>query len=521
MATKEIHSYAKIQNKILEAIDMIADPVRQTLSPKGSNVIFEDERGNINQTNDGVTIARSINVEDPVHNAIINIMKHSSAKTNSEAGDGTTTTLLLSQRLIKQGFKLIDNGMNPMVLKKKLEKMGNIIVDKLSRQVIKIKNETDLLNIATISANNDSEIAKNIVEVVKFAGEDGMVFIEPNTERDTVIEKEPGFQLDSGMFTPDLRTNPHSFSATYKKVPVLITDKRLYYTEEAEHILATVLKSGYKEVVIIARDFIGQAPGMFIGTHQKGTVKCLLVKDSRVTENNSESLDDLAIYLGGTVVKEKRGSLVNKISIKDFCIAEQVYSDAVKTILTPIQENKKGVSDLVSSLKAELKKDKDNQELKRRIACLTSGTTKIKVGGATPLEVSEKIYRYEDAINATRNANKYGYLIGGGMALLKSFNPKDFDEDIRSLARSFTEGSIRQIAENCGKHEDHVIETVLSGDENFGYNALTDKYENILKAGVVDPYKVTEMAVLNSISVANVILSSKYLIVNKLDENNK
>lgn len=521
MAIKEIHNYINIKEEILKAVDIIADPVRQTLSPKGSNVIFEDERGNINQSNDGATIAKNTEVEDPIHNAIINIMKHSSAKTNTEAGDGTTTTLMLSQKLIKEGFKLIDDGMNPMVLKKKLEKMGNTLVDKISKQVIKIKNDADLLNIATISANNDVEIAKDIVDVVKFAGEDGMVFIEPNTEIKTEIEKEPGFKLDSGMLTPDLRTHPTQFSAVYKKVPVLITDKRLYYTEEAEHILSTVLKAGHKEVVIVARDFIGQAVGMFIGTHQKGTVKCLLVKDTRVTENNSETLDDLATYLGGTIVKEKRGSLVNKISIKDFCIAEQVYSDAVKTIFTPIIENKKGVNDLVSSLKEELKKDKDNGELKRRISCLTSGTTKIKVGGATPMEITEKIYRYEDAINAARNANKYGYLIGGGISMLRAYNPKDYDEDIRNLVKRFTETSLRQIAENCGKHQDFVVETVSAGEGSFGYNALTDTYEDLLKAGVVDPYRVTEMAILNSVSVANVILSSKYLIVNKLEKNDK
>lgn len=521
MVTKEIYKYSDVQEKILQAIDMIADPVRQTLSPKGSNVIFEDDRGNINQTNDGVTIARSIVVEDPVQNAIISILKHSSAKTNSEAGDGTTTTLLLSQRLIKEGFKLIDNGMNPMVLKKKLETMGSTLIKSLSKQIIKIKNDDDLMNIAIISANNDKDIAKNVVEVIKFAGEDGMIFIEPNNDVETKIEKEPGFKLDSGMLSPDLRTNPSSFTATYKKVPVLITDKRLYYSEEAEHILQTVLKAGYKEVVVIARDFIGQAPGMFIGTHQKGTVKCLLVKDNRVTENNSETLDDLATYLGGTVIKEKRGSLVNKITIKDFCIAEQVFSDQLKTIITPIIENKKGVHDIVTSLKEELKKDKENAEIKRRIACLTSGTTKVKVGGATPIEISEKIYRYEDAINATRTANKYGYIVGGGIALLKTFNPKDYDEDIRNLTKKYTEASIRQIAENCGKHEDHVIETVMGGDKNYGYNALTDTYEDILVAGVVDPYKVTEMAILNSVSVANIILSSKYLIVNKIETNEK
>lgn len=512
--TKKIYKYSDIKEKILEAVDLIADPVKQTLSPKGGNVIFQDERGNPVQSNDGATIARSISVKDQVQDTIINIIKASSLKTNSEAGDGTTTSILLSQVLIKQGFKLIEEGMNPIVLKKKLEDMGEKLIAKIKQSVLTIKTDDDLLNIATISANNDKHIAKYVVDVVKFAGQNGMIFIEPNNKIDTEIEKEPGFKIDSGMLSPDLRNNPASFSATYKSVPVFITDKRLYYREEAETILKEAIKAGHKSVVIVARDFIGEAPATFIANHAKKIINVLLVKDNSVTESNAENLDDLALYLNGKVIKEKNGSLVNNITQEDFVIANQVFSDSQKTIFTPVTVGLKSVADLVKTLEAELKKDKDNNKLKERISALTSGTTTIKVGGATQLEQTEKIYRYEDAINATRAAIRDGYLVGGGITLLNSYVKKQFDTELQPLVKKFTEASIRQIAENCGKHEDTVIKTIQDG--GLGYNALTDTFEDLLSAGVVDPYKVTEMAILNSISIANVILSSKYLIVNEL-----
>lgn len=520
--TKKIFPYSEIKEKILQAVDIIADPVRQTLSPKGGNVIFQDDRGSPIQSNDGATIARAITVKDQVQDTIISIIKASSLKTNSEAGDGTTTSVLLSQVLIKQGFKLIEDGMNPIVLKKKLEDMGDKLIAKIKQSVLKVKSDEDLMNIATISANNDKDIAKYVVDVVKFAGQNGMIFIEPNNGVETVIEKEPGFNIKAGMFSPDLRNSPSSFTATYKKVPVFITDKRIYYREEAETILKEAIKAGHKSVVVVARDFIGEAPATFIANHSKKVINVLLVKDNSVTEQNSENLDDLALYLNGKVIKEKNGSLVNNITEEDFVIANQVYSDGEKTIFTPVTIGIKGVADLVKTLEKELEKDKDNNKIKERISALTSGTTTIKVGGATQLEQTEKIYRYEDAINATRAAMRDGYLVGGGVTLLNSYVKKQFDPELQPLVRRYTEASIRQIAENCGKHEDTVLETILNEkNDKFGYNALTDTYGNLLEQGVIDPYKVTEMAILNSISIANVILSSKFLIVNELVDEDK
>jgi len=523
MSSKKVYHYPDIRKEILEAVDMIANPVVSTLSPRGSNVVYQDSNGNPEVTNDGVTIAKNISSKNEIHNTIIDIIKHSSLKTNSEAGDGTTTSILLSQVLIKEGFKLIDEGMNPIELKRRLEGVCEVLLSNIKKGVITIPTSGDreMHRIAVISANNDDVIAKDVVEIVKFAGDLGMVFIEPNNKLETELVKEPGFRIEQGMFSPELRNNPSQFSATYKDVPVLLTDKRIYYREEAETILSVAIKAGYKNIVVIARDFIGEAVNTFLANHNK-TINVLLIKDPLVTEKNSESLDDLAIYINGHVVKEKNGRLVDNITEKDFTVVNQVYADPVKTIITPKIVSSIKLDALVDSLKVELEKDKDNKEIKRRLACLTAGTINVKVGGATPIEQTEKIYRYEDAINATRAAVKDGYLVGGGIALLNSYNEEDIEPEMRTLAKRFTEASVRQIAKNCGKYEDHVLQTIRSGKgKNYGYNAMSDTYGDLLKDGVIDPYKVTEMAIRNSVSIANVILSSKYLIVNDTEEKNE
>jgi len=244
----------------------------------------------------------------------------------------------------------------------------------------------------------------------------------------------------------------------------------------------------------------------------------LLIKDPNVTETNSDTLHDLAIYLGTKVITDKAGSLVNKVTAEDFGTIESVLCDSIKTVIVPKQKASKELKNRIESIRHELDKSKgkpEEKELKRRLSSLTAGMVTIKVGGATPMETMERIYRYEDAVNATREAMKDGYVVGGGITMLRAFNPAHLDKDLVHTFRRFCEASIRQISINCGKHEDSIIETILaSSNKNFGYNALTDKFEDLLKAGVIEPVKVTKMAIENSISVANVIISSKHIIVN-------
>ncbi len=516
-ANKLIYKYEEIQDKLLSGLNKLVDPIKHTISPRGANVNFVDDRLNIKHTNDGVTIAKNISVYDHVEDFIIQLVKSAALETNNEAGDGTSTTALLAQILIKDGLRLVSDGWNPMVLKKEYEKFGVSLLKELSKEKIEIKNKKELSNIAIISSNDDKEIAKDVVKIISIVGEDGIVFIEPNKNKETELEIDSGFLIQRGMFTPELRTDSSRFSVGYKNVLVFITDKRLYYHEEAATILEVVMGNGYNSVVIVAKDFIGQAVNTFIANHTEGKVNVLLIKEPN-TDKITERLEDLSVYLGGKVITDKKGKLVNKISIADFCVASNVFSDGQKTVFTSKNKYNPEAKARIIAIKKEIDKNKDDKEMKERLASLTNGMVTIRVGGDTPIEVNERIYRYEDSVNATRAAMKYGYLVGGGVSILKAFNNINCHPELRTVFKKFCEGNIRQIAENCGKHPETILQEINKSNlKNAGYNALTDKVENLLKSGVIDPFKVTEMAIRNSISVSNVIISSKYLIVNDIE----
>jgi chaperonin GroEL len=504
---KLIVNTLEVREKVLNAVKKISDPVVQTISPQGGNTLYEDSQGGIYVTNDGVTIAKQISSEDAIEDSIIRVIKYGALNTNRVAGDGTSTTILLTSTLIREGMKLLDDGMNVMQLKKNLEAFGRRTVASLNP--IKVSTDQDILNIATISSGGDDEIAMNVLEVVKTAGDSGMVFINPSTSDETELIQDTGYVINSGMLVPEL-ANDGSMKAGYEDVHVLVTDKRLYYEEECKAILSTAIKANIKNLVIIARDFIGKAPNFLIGNHTQGYINLLLVKHPEAKENDSSVLNDLAIYLGGNLVTEKQGKLVNGLTTEDFIVAKKVYATADKTVLATHNNANPKLMALVEELQAEKDKDKDNEKISRRLAVLTTGTVTVKVAGKTPIETQEKIFRYEDAINATRAAMKYGYLPGGGLALLQATN-KEKD----AIFKKFGQASVRQIAENCGKSGDYLL-SVSKG--SYGYNAKTDKEEDLIKAGVIDPYKVTQMAIENSISIAIAILTSRYIIVNTKED---
>jgi chaperonin GroEL len=528
MSNKLVHRYSDINQKIVDAVDLLTDPIRFTLSPKGSNVIYEDDKGLPNVTNDGATIARNINVKDRVQSAIIDIIKHASLHTNSSAGDGTSSTVLTASILIKEGLKLIESGdWNPMALKREYDNFAVQMTEQLKKLSKPVKTDKDMYFVAKVSASGDEEIANIVVKTVKTAGEHGMVFIEPANSLDTEIIEDTGFNISQGMFAPELRNNPKGFSATYLDVPVLITDKRLYYSQEAESILSVALKNGYKEVVIVAKDFIGEAVPYFVTNHVKGSIRVLLVKEPNVDRNAGATLEDLATYLGGHVVSEKHGSIVDNLKIDDFVIAKKAFSDGQKTLISrDIKEKNKALDDRVAALKKQVKKfgtaeSDEAKGLKSRLASLTNGIVTIKVGGSTPLEVNEKIFRYEDAVNATRAAVKDGFLVGGGVSMLRAFRECKFKGELAKLFRKVGEANIRQIAENCGLHGDMVLDTITQlqgGNPNAGFNALTLQYDDLLEAGVIDPYKVSEMVIRNAVSVAGVIIGSRFIIVHDIEE---
>lgn len=517
----------EVKDKILSGLDFISNPVISTLSPRGMNVLIETEDGNHILTNDGVTIAKNISSEDQIEQSIIEIVKEAALRTNVEVGDGTTTTILLSQILIKEALKLIEDGHSWIDVRDQLNSFAEELIKTIEKEKILVKNDKSLLEVATTSANNDKEIAKYVLEAIKVAREDGMIFIDGNNKKETEVNKDLGFMIKCGVQYQELFVDNKGI-VIFKNTPVLITDKKLYYAEEAETILRTVVKEGYKNVVVVAKDIMGEALNVFITNHSKGIIQVMLVKDVNVTDKDTTSLHDLAIYLGGKVISDKVGSLVNKLTEKDFVIINQAYSDVNKTLFTPKALASKELKERIKTLQDELEKDKENKTLKSRIASLTTGIVTIKVGGNTPLELREKVYRYEDAINATRAAMRYGYLPGGGTSLLRAYRALQGhcsrSPDYATLFKRYCESIVRQIAKNCGKHEDTVLEKVYAGKGEvygFGYNALTDKYEDLLKAGIVDPFRVIEMSIRNSVSVACIIISIDHYIINKQEDESK
>lgn len=522
---KLISHYSKVDDKIERAIDAITDPIRQTLSPRGGNVIFESDHGEITVTNDGVTIAKNINVSDPFENAIINIIKEAALKTNTRAGDGTSTTIVFQSVLTKGGLRLIRDGMNQREVVQWYTEFAKELKDALSKMKQTIKSDEDLFNVACISANNDRAIAADVVRIVRSAGENGYIFMEPSHTAETEIIEDSGFVVEAGLFKPELANNMGT--AMFMDVPVLITDKRLYYAEEAETILNICLQNGYKELVIVAQDFIGEALPFFVANHKKGAVHVILVKDPHIEKSQGATVEDLAQYLDGEVVTEKNGTIVDNLSIDNFFMAKKVYADGIQTvILRDENTNKKRLEQRVKGLEAELKKFGDeNSEAKnfvqKRLASLTNGIVTLKIGARTPIELKEKRFRYEDSISAGRAAVKDGYLVGGGVSIWKAYcSIGEHWElkcpEVNKVFRALAEASIRQIAENSGLHGDTVLENIKNiKGKHIGFNALTQEYSDLLKDGVIDPYTVTEMAIDNSVSIASAIVSSRYLIVNK------
>lgn len=487
---------------IKRAVNRIAEPVIQTLTPMGNNVMFEKEFFTF-ITNDGATIAKMIDSEDETEDAIIQMVKYGSLSTNQLAGDGTSTTILLTKSLVDLGLEEIEKGKKPMVLKAELNKLKDKIID-AAREYKRDVGEEDTRKIALISSGGDEELADNVVQVIKTAGLDGMVFLNESKTPKTKIICDSGYNLDQPMFDPVLG-NINPGRADYVQPHVFITDKKLYHVEECKEILETAYKNNANELVIVARDFLGESANFLISNHldDKVPLKILLIKYP-TPENNFTALHDLATYLGGKVVTEKRGSLKGKLTPDDYVLAERVYSFGSKTIFVTDNKTNPELSFLVSEVKEKKESNPDDTESAKRLASLTAGTVTLEIGGATGPEMRELIYRYEDAINATRAALRSGYVVGGGVTLYNS------TRGLGKLAEEFGTASIKQIAVNTGIEFDQS-----KYNNTVGYNAKTGEYSDLLEDGVIEPFDVFQYSVANAVSIATAILTSGYFIVNK------
>lgn len=493
---------------IKRAVDRIAEPVIQTLTPLGNNVMFEKDFHSI-ITNDGATIAKLIDSEDPTEDAIIQMVKYGSLATNSAAGDGTSTTILLTKKLVYMGIDLILSGLKPMRLKEMYTEMRKSIVEMAEGFKTDVTPD-NWYDIALISASGDTSVAENVVSVIETAGQDGMIFINESKNSSTKITNDTGYNLEEPMFDPVLG-NLSIGRADYKKPYVFITDKKMYHVEECKEILESAYKAHAESIVIVARDFLGESAGYFIANHldDKVPLNVLIIKYP-TPDNDTTPIHDLATYLGAKLVSEKGGSLKGKLTSDHFRLVERVYSAGPKTIFVTEDPANPELSFLIEDVRNKKEENPEDNATAKRLACLTAGTVNIEVGAPTGPELRELIYRYEDAINATRAAMRSGFVTGGGLALYNS--TRDFD-DVR---KEFGTASVKQIATNCGIDFD---ESKYGGD--MGYNAKTGEYSNLRKDGIIEPFDVFKYSVTNAFSIAIAILTSGYFIVNKIEKDDK
>lgn len=498
---------------IRSAVNRIAEPVIQTLTPMGNNVLFEKELHSV-VTNDGATIAKMIDSEDEVEDAIIQMVKYGSLATNQAVGDGTSTTILFTKKLVDMGLDKIASGTKPMVLRKQYQQLKEHILE----HSLKFKNEVtkdDWEKIALISSSGDVELAKNVVEIIETAGLDGMVFLNESKNQKTKITKDTGYNLDNPMFDPVLG-NISPGRADYSKPHIFITDKKLYHLEECREILEVAYKSGVNNIIIVARDFIGEAPGFLISNHldEKVPLNILLIKYP-TPDNDFVPLYDLATYLGATLVTEKIGNLKGKLNADHYTLVDRVYSAGGKTIFVTEDKSNPELSILIEDVRKKKEDNPEDNKVAKRLASLTAGTVNLEVGAPTGPELRELLYRYEDAINATRAAIRSGYVIGGGLTLFKSANLVSINPEMDSLAKEFSTASIKQIVENCG------VEFDLSKyQDNIGYNAKTEQYSNLEEDNVIEPYDLFKYSITNAFSVAIAILTCGYFVVNKIEKDN-
>lgn len=492
---------------IRKAVNRIAEPVIQTLTPLGNNVMFERDLRTL-YTNDGVTIAKLIDSEDETEDAIIQMVKYGSLSTNRQAGDGTSTTILLTKKLIDIGLDRIENGVKPMHLKDEYLKLNEEIIKKA--QGIKTNvDKSDSHKIAMVSSGGDEEMSKHIVDVIDTAGLDGLVFIEESKTNDTKIIKDTGYSIDDSVVDPTLG-NLGRGHANIQDPTVFITDKKLYHIEECKEILEVAHKSGANDIVIVARDFVGESKEFFVTNHmdERVPLKVFLVKYA-TPDNDLTPLYDLATYLGAKVVSEKMGNLRGQLTPEHYMTAERVYSVQNRTMFVTSQKANPELTSLVDHVRREKEADPENEMLGKRLAALTTGTVKIEVGNTTGPEMTEKMFRYQDCIEAVRASLRSGYVTGGGLTLYS------VTRGLGELAEDFGEISIRQIAHNCGIpfERDKYSDTK-------GYNAKTGRFSNLAKDGVIEPFDVFKYSVSNAFSIAISILTSGYTIVNKTEKKN-
>ncbi len=524
---KLIEYDAEARSMLKAGVDKLANAVKVTLGPKGRNVILDKKYGSPTVTKDGVTVAKEIELEDHFENMGAQMVKEVASKTSDDAGDGTTTATVLAQAIYTEGIKAVTSGVNPMALKRGIDTAVKYIVEDIKKQSKPVSGKTEISQVGTISANNDKSIGEHIAEAMEKVGKDGVITVEESKTAETTLEVVEGMQFDRGYISPYFVTNPDSMEAVLEEPVILIHDKKVSVMKDLLPILEKVAQMG-KPMFIIAEDVEGEALATLVVNKLRGTIKVGAVKAPGFGDRRKAMLEDIAVLTGGKVISEEVGFKLENAVVSDLGNAKKVVIDKDNTTIVEGSGNTEEIKARISQIRKQIEdttSDYDREKLQERLAKLAGGVAVLNVGAATESEMKEKKARVEDALAATRAAVEEGIVPGGGVALIRAMKAldgiknTDADEMVGiNIVRRALEDPIRQIANNAGVEGSIVVDKVKKESGAFGYNAATDVYEDMIKAGVIDPTKVTRSALENAASIAGLLLTTQAVITDKPED---
>jgi len=523
---KQLFFDIEARNRMKRGVDVLANAVKVTLGPKGRNVVLEKKFGAPSITKDGVTVAKEIELEDPIENMGAQMVKEVASKTADIAGDGTTTATVLAQSIISEGLKMVAAGSNPMDLKRGIDKAVAKVIEHLKGQSQAVGNDSSKIQqVAAISANNDAEIGKLIAEAMKKVGKEGVITVEEARGTDTTVDVVEGMQFDRGYISPYFVTNSEKMQAELENPYILIYDKKISNMKDILHILEKVAQGG-RPLLIIAEDLEGEALATLVVNKLRGTLKVAAVKAPGFGDRRKEMLTDLAILTKGVVISEEQGYKLENADLTYLGVASTVTIDKDNTTIVGGKGKKEDITARINQIKSQIENttsDYDKEKLQERLAKLSGGVAVLKVGAATEMEMKEKKDRVDDALHATRAAVEEGIVAGGGTAFIRALESlekfKGANEDETTgaaIVRRALEEPLRQIVENAGAEGSVVVNKIREGKNDFGFNARTEEYEtSMFKAGIIDPTKVTRVALENAASIAGMLLTTECVIADK------
>ncbi|WP_054033252.1 chaperonin GroEL [Desulfatitalea tepidiphila] len=523
MAAKMISYGSEARAKMLSGVNTLANAVKVTFGPKGNNVVLEKSFGSPLVTKDGVTVAKEIEIEGKFENMGAQMVKEVASKTSDTAGDGTTTATILAQAIYNEGQKLVAAGGNPMAIKRGLDKGVTAVVNALKKLSKPTKDKNEITQVGTISANNDQEIGRLISDAMERVGKEGVITVEEAKSMETTLEVVEGMQFDRGYLSPYFVTQPEKMVCVLDSPYILINEKKISSMKDLLPLLEQVAKMG-KPLLIIAEDVDGEALATLIINKLRGTLKVAAVKAPGFGDRRKAMLEDIAILTGGQVVSEELGVKLENITVNELGRCKSVRIDKDDTTLIDGAGKRDAIEGRIKTLRAQIDEttsDYDREKLQERLAKLVGGVAVINIGAATETEMKEKKARVEDALNATRAAVEEGIVPGGGVALLRcigsldNVQAKGEEKNGLNILRRALKAPVYQLATNAGLEGSVVVNKVLEGKDDFGYNADTDTYENLVAAGVIDPTKVVRFALQNAVSVSGLMLTTEAMITEK------